>query len=163
MATLYFRDAFVFDENCEHLATSVPKPFTPLPLTRIGITRGRGTPDDRIVEHAREAGCIIVTADRQDFKREMKLAASRCTAARCYEGGGMITVPGGSLGIPFGKISKAMAVNGSPVNWHDVYTCNLHVALYRDGKFAVKPLPVCEFFRKDHADCERCKKLGLVA
>ena len=162
MSGLYFR-GFVCDEDSLHLRDSLPASdiFT---LAEIGITLGRGSPDEAVVRHARESGCIVVTGNKSDFVTEMRLAAQRCTPAECFEGGGMITVPAGIQRLRFNKITNDLWLTGQRVRWMDVYTCNLHVALHRDGKVVVNQLPVCEFFLKGHAaECEDCQRLGIGA
>lgn len=162
MSSLYFR-GFVCDEDCQHLAASLPtsEVFT---LAQIGITMGRGTPDGAVVKHARESGCIVITGNKSHFVREMRLAARRCTPAECFEGGGMITVPSGLERLPFTRMSRSLALDGKPVGWGDVFTCNLHVDVQRAGIVVVKRLPVCDIFVRDHvALCEACQILGIGA
>jgi hypothetical protein len=130
-------------------------------LAEIGITKNRGTKDSAVLRHARDAGCIVITGNRSDFAVEMRNAAKLCTPTKCCEGGGMITVPNGVPSFPFGKISTKLTLNEKPVWWSDVFTCNLHVAVNRDG-FAVRPLPLCDFFRNDHEGCEICVGFGIV-
>lgn len=115
MSSIYFR-GFVCDEDCQHLAESLPSGdvFT---LSDIGITIGRGTPDAAVVRHARESGCILVTGNKSHFVREMRLAAQRCTPARCFEGGGMITVPSGLDRLPYANLARRMTLGLERIGW----------------------------------------------
>lgn len=152
---------FVCDEDCQHIAVSLPSASV-VALSKIGITIGRGTPDSAVVYHAREHGRVLVTGNKSDFAREMKEAADRCTPAKCFEGGGMITVPSGVREIQFSKISRSLELNGVSVNWNDVFLCNLWIDLLRDGSYRIKRLPLCPIFKRDHvAECGRCQELGF--
>jgi hypothetical protein len=153
---------FVCDEDSQHLRDSI-RHYSIVALSEIGITVGKGSPDDAVIRHAREAGRIIVTANESDFAKEMTRAAARCTPSKCYEGGGMITVPNGVRSFPFRKISRALRLGEVDIDWADVFICNLHVQVRRGGEFRVRRLPICEYFLKDHADCEACAELGILA
>ncbi len=160
MSIIKFWD-FVCDEDSLHLAESLTgaRVFT---LAEIGITVGRGTPDAAVVQHARDAGCIVLTGNKSDFVREMRLAAQRCTPAECFEGGGMITVPSGLERLAFAKMTRNLRLDGEKIDWEDVFLCNLHVDIHRSGVIVVKRLPVCEFFVKNHVvDCEVCQRLKI--
>lgn len=160
MSTIGFR-GFVCDEDSQHLAESLTgeRVFT---LAEIGITIGRGTADAAVVKHARDSGCIVVTGNKSDFVREMRLAAMRCTPAECFEGGGMITVPSGLDRLSLRKIARDLKLDEHEIDWVDVFGCNLHVDVQRSGVIVVKRLPVCEFFVKNHVvDCEACQRLKI--
>lgn len=160
MSSIEFR-GFVCDEDSQHLASSiVGQPV--YTLRKIGITTGRGTPDAAVVKHARDSGCIVVTGNKSDFVREMRFAAQRCTPAECFEGGGMITVPSGLERLAFTNITRKLRLDGETVDWVDVFACNLHVDVLRNGEVVVKRLPLCEFFVKNHAaECDVCQRLGI--
>jgi hypothetical protein len=163
MATLNFR-GFVCDEDSQHLASSFGNHESVVaPLSAIGITVGRGTPDAAIVRHAREAGRVVVTANESHFARLMVDSAQNCeSASDCYCGGGMIAVPNGVPRFDFRRISREMAAGSPVVYWPDVFICNLRVDVRRDGSFTVKPLRVCQFFRRDHGDCPDCERLAPI-
>jgi hypothetical protein len=148
VAGLYFQ-GFVCDEDSQHLQAQMGRyGRLVVPLSRIGITVGRGTPDWAVVQHARGAGRIVITGNRSDFAREMDKAAERCVPGHCFEGGGMVSVASGISSLPFVRISRTMTFNGLSVLWEDVYMCNLHVAVYRDETFSVRSLPVCDIFKR---------------
>jgi hypothetical protein len=161
MARVYFH-AFVCDEDSGHLEACISG-YPVVPLSKIGITKGRGTEDPPVVRHARDSGCIVITANKSHFATEMRRAANRCEPADCVCGGGMITVPNGMPKFQFRKITKAMRLGTEPITWSDVFTCNLHVSVQRNDSFTVRRLPVCEYFLRDHADCDDCIRLGIRA
>ena len=130
-------------------------------LAEIGITVGRGTPDEAVLHHAREAGRVLITANESDFAVEMKRAAQRCTPSKCYEGGGMITVPNGMQSFPYMTMSRTMRLGEAEIGWDDVFFLNLHVQVQRDRKFRVQRLPICPYLLKDHTECETCAHLGI--
>jgi hypothetical protein len=93
----------------------------------------------------------------------MKLAANLCTPTHCREGGGMITVPNGVPRFQFSRITQTMKVNGCRVYWEDIFLCNFHVAVRRNGTPVINHLPLCEFFRRRHVDdCAICQQLGVA-
>jgi hypothetical protein len=96
---IYFQ-GFVCDEDSQHLRACIRRQSV-VSLAEIGITVGRGTPDEAVLRHAREAGRVLITANESDFAVEMKRAAQRCTPSKCYEGGGMITVTNGMPSFPY--------------------------------------------------------------
>jgi hypothetical protein len=51
---------FVCDEDSQHLASSI-RHYSVVSLSEIGITIGRGSPDDAVLRHAREAGRVLIT------------------------------------------------------------------------------------------------------
>lgn len=157
---IYFQ-GFVCDEDSQHLRPCI-RHQSVVSLSEIGITVGRGTPDEAVLRHAREAGRVLITANESDFAVEMKRAAQRCTPSRCYEGGGMITVPNGVWSFPFTTISRTMQLGEAKIGWDDVFILNLHVQVRRDGTFRVQRLPVCPYLLKEHADCETCAELGIL-
>jgi hypothetical protein len=160
MAKIYFT-GFVCDEDSQHLSDSFPSGYM-APLSQIGITVGAGSPDRAVLLHARDAGRIVITGNKSDFAQEMLLASKRCTPMRCVEGGGMITVPSGLPKLSYRKLERSLNLNGKDIDWPDVFTCNLHVDIHKNGDVLVKPLPVCDIFKKDHiATCERCQELGI--
>jgi len=69
MGRLLFR-GFVCDEDSQYLADSFPSGMI-VPLSAIGITVGRGTPDLAVMDHAREAGRIVVTGNGNDFAKSL--------------------------------------------------------------------------------------------
>lgn len=162
MSSVYFR-GFVCDEDSTHLGASIAgvHGYALFTLQEIGITPNRGTKDSAVLRHARDAGCIFVTANTSDFAMEMRNAAKLCTPGKCCEGGGMITVTNGMRSFPFAKISMKMKLNDKPVGWSDVFTCNLHIDVNKSG-FAVRTLPLCEIFLKDHEGCPACESYGIV-
>lgn len=161
MSALYF-EGFVVDEDSQHLASSVTGNYSVVTLPEIGITLGRGSPDRAVIEHAREAGRIVITGNGSDFVQEMRRAADRCNSYRCYEGGGMITVPSGLERLPFTRMTNQLTLNGERISWEDVFVCNLHVALHADLKVDVRSLPLCKYFLQRHAECPDCRRLGIV-
>lgn len=162
MASIFF-EGFVCDEDSERMIPFLKRAKLPVyPLSRIGITRGKGSPDRAIQRHARDRGMIIVTGNVRHFRREMREAAKLCNSYACFEGGGLITVPNELQSAPFGRIGKTMKLGAEPIIWEDVFACNLRVAIYMDGSVRVSPLPICEIFKKLHSDCEPCMRLGIV-
>jgi hypothetical protein len=132
-------------------------------LPSIGITLGRGSKDRPVQRHARDAGRIIVTGNGSDFALEMESAAKRCrSATECFCGVGMITVPNGMDRVAYSAITRELRLGQERISWVDVFACNLEVRIRRDGSFEVLRQPVCEFFLRDHADCEDCQRLGIV-
>jgi hypothetical protein len=48
------------------------------------------------------------------------------------------------------------------VGWEDIFACNLHVDIQRNGQILVKRLPVCGFFIRNYvAVCAACQRLGI--
>lgn len=132
-------------------------------LSEIGITKGRGSPDEAIVQHARDAGRIVVTGNAWDYTSAIRGAALKCRPGVCYEGGGLISVPNGKRSYPFKRIERTMTLDGASIGWEDVYLCNLHIRVNRDGSFDVLRLPLCEYFIRDHANhCARCIELSIA-
>lgn len=152
---------FVCDEDSQHLASSI-RHYSVVSLSEIGITIGRGSPDDAVLRHAREAGRVLITGNESDFAAEMELAAQRCTPSKCCEGGGMITVPNGMPTFPFGKINRMLQFNDVRIGWDEVFFQNLHVQVQRTGEFCVRRLPICPYLLRDHTDCETCASLGVL-
>lgn len=162
MSRILFR-GFVCDEDSQHLSSSFPAEQI-VPLTAIGITIGRGTADSAVLAHARQAGRILVTSNVSDFAKEMRAATGQCTSAsECRCGAGMITVPNGTQQIPFSAVTRSLRLGDKSVSWEDVFVCNLQVAVRRGGTAEVVRRPICRFFLQDHADCEDCQRLGIVA
>jgi hypothetical protein len=157
---IYFQ-GFVCDEDSQHLRGSI-RHHSVVSLSEVGITVGRGSPDEAVLRHAREAGRILITANESDFAVEMKHAANRCTPSKCYEGGGMITVPNGLPSFAFTTISRTMRLADTAIGWDEVFFLNLHVQVQRDGRFSVRRLPICRYLLKDHVDCETCAELGVL-
>jgi hypothetical protein len=164
MARIDFR-GFVCDEDALWVDPIIRKTRygRVLTLAQIGITKNSGSPDDAIVQHARDHGAIIVTSNSSDFRKCMDLAAKRCTAGECCEGCGLITVPSGLGDFSFARISRKLRFNDLNVDWEDVFMCNLRVTISKLGEPHVSKLPMCDYFKKDHcAECDRCLELGFV-
>jgi hypothetical protein len=72
----------------------------------------------------------------------------------------MITVQSGMDSFPFLHITRTMKLGDQEVTWSDVFACNLHVAVNREG-FEVRRLPLCQWFYRDHTGCPDCERLGI--
>ena len=162
MAGVVFQ-GFVLDEDSGHLLRSMRSVARQIvSLSQIGITKGCGSPDEAIIQHARNAGRIVVTGNTWDYTSAIRDAALKCRPGVCYEGGGLISVPNGTWSYPFKQIERTMTLDDAPIGWEDVYLCNLHIRVNRNHSFDVLRLPLCEYFIRDHAlNCTRCIALSV--
>ncbi len=154
--------AFVVDECNLDLAAFIQG--YPIRTYRdIGLERGAS--DQKLVEHANYYGAIIVSRNKRDFRKEMRLAAARSNLAECYEGAGLVTVPDGLERIDFKSITRNLRFNSHRVTWEDVYQVNLEVRIHRTIGTApeVTLLPRCIKCLRDHEDCDVCASLGITS
>lgn len=90
MSGIYFA-GFLADEDSYCLGESV-RHHRVLSYDDVGLARG--TADEKVVEHARSHGAIVMTRNWKDFKFVMqRLARSSsgdCQAMRCHEGAGLL-------------------------------------------------------------------------
>ena len=155
---------FLVDECCGVLASSLRFPV--LTYSDVGI--GRGTPDDKVLEHAHDHGVIVVTRNRSDFVHAAEKAAREssegaCKAMRCQDGIGLVTVADGLTEFHFDRVTKSLRLGPHEIIWHDVFMLNLRVHIRPDQQVAVGMLPRCERCMNDHVDeCERCTTLGVL-
>ena len=157
---LYFR-AFVCDEDCGNLASSIPRRFGLMSLEEIGISPR--TADQVIVKHARNFGCIIITRNEVDFEQAMRAAPLSCNSQYCQCGCGLVTVSARLPELPFELITRSLSINGIPIDWDIVFAANLQVSVRANGTADVTRLPMCSWERSRHADCEPCMRLAAVA
>jgi len=151
--------AFVIDE-CNLDLTEFVRGYPLRAYKDLGLERGAS--DQKLVEHANYHGAIIVSRNKRDFQKEMRLAAERSTAGACYEGAGLVTVPDGLERFDFKFISRNLRFDGQRVTWEDVYQVNLEVLIHRDVGHPpeVRLLPRCERCLREHEGCDVCASLG---
>lgn len=129
----YIGPGFVVDECDLDLAEFI-RGYPIYTYKDIGLEHGAS--DQKFVEHANYHGAIIVSRNKRDFRKEMRLAADRSTLSECFEGAGLVMVPDGLECFDFRAISRNLLYRDQRVTWVDVYQINLEVIVRRELNIA---------------------------
>ena len=159
----YYDIAFLPDEDSLGLGESI-RHYRVLSYQDAGLSRGAS--DDKVADHARYHGAIVITRNVRDFRCVMRDAAQfssreSCRAGHCHEGGGVVTVAPGLAHFHFERVTRALSINGKSITWEDVFVLNLRIHIDTGERVTVTFLPRCERCLAKHADCQICRELGV--
>ncbi len=106
--------------------------------------------DAEIVARARELGAIIVTANGDDYEKEIKRFLQKSQRNYCYDLYGLVVVPNRAATqervLP--GIAAKLRFNGKPISWDEVWRENYLVRAQSDGRVEVRELGRCFYCKK---------------
>lgn len=141
---------FLFDCNVTKIAAAFPK------KRRVGLSNLRlpnNASDARIVEAACEHSLVIVTANGDDFVREIKKFQKLKARKVCRELRGLIIVPGHfeDQKRAVARAEERLRWGSRAIRWFDVWDKNLCVHLTTEGAPSVTRFPVCFYCEQNLA------------
>ena len=109
--------------------------------------------DGQIVKLAWQLQYIIVTANGDDFVKEIDLFQRNMTYKSCHDLFGLLVVPDGAIAQvrTLRDLTERLRFGGRRVSWEEVMDRNLYVRAKNRGPLEIRP------FRR----CLYCKKLEL--
>jgi hypothetical protein len=138
---------FLFDNDSHAAARFFPdKRAITLVQAKISPTAS----DAEIVAEARELGATIVTANGDDYEKEIKRFLQKSQRNDCYDLFGLVVIPNPAAiqerVLP--GLSAKLRFNGKAISWDDVWRENYLVRVHSNGTVEVRELGRCFYCRK---------------
>ena len=110
----------------------------------------QAAPDSEVVATAREMECIIVTANGQDFEREIKQFLQKSQRKDCFDLFGLVVIPNPAAiqARVLPGLSEKLRINGKRISWEDVWQENYLVSVHADSSVDVRELGRCFYCKK---------------
>jgi hypothetical protein len=138
---------FLFDNDSQAAAKFFPDKRV-ITLTQAKLSTA--APDAEIVARARELGSIIVTANGDDYEREIKRFLQKSQRNDCYDLFGLVVIPNPAAiqerVLP--GLSAKLRFNGKAISWDEVWRENYLVRVHSDGTVEVRELGRCFYCKK---------------
>jgi hypothetical protein len=138
---------FLLDESVKHLKHLFPR--------KRAITIGdAGLPgnssDAAIVRKAWELEYILVTANGDDFVREVNRFQRQMMINDCHDLSGLLVVPDGAITQEraLRRLEARLRFGGKSITWEQVHGKNLYVRATRAGAPEIRPFRRCLYCKK---------------
>jgi hypothetical protein len=138
---------FLFDNDSQAAAKFFPEKRV---ITLAQAKVYTAASDAEIVARARELGAIIVTANGDDYEREIKRFLQKSQKNDCYDLFGLVIIPNPAAiqeRVLPGLASK-LRFKGEAITWDDVWRENYLVRVHSDGTLEVRELGRCFYCKK---------------
>ena len=108
------------------------------------------TSDAKIVARARELEAIIVTANGEDYEKEIKRFLQKSQRNDCYDLFGLVVIPNPAAiqerVLP--GLAAKLRFKGKAISWDDVWRENYLVRVHSDSRVDVRELGRCFYCKK---------------
>lgn len=142
--------SFLLDRDVSKAVSMFPPKRT---RTAASVGLQENAPDSSIVEKAWELESIIVTANGDDFVREVKKFSLSTKRKDCHDLFGLVILPS-KFEIQkrtLRDIASRLRFKGKQVTWDDVWRNNLCVRVKSDGDPDLSELPRCFYCTHNNA------------
>lgn len=138
---------FLLDESVRHLKGEFPR-HRAITTTEAGLQPDAS--DAEVVRKAWDLQYIIVTANGDDFVREIRRFQRQMMQANCRDLRGLLVVPDGSItqARALKRLADNLRFGGNPITWEQVNQWNLYVRARKSGAPEIRPFPRCRYCRK---------------
>ena len=135
---------FLLDESVRHLKGCFPR-HRAITTTEAGLRPNAS--DAEVVKKAWDLQYIIVTANGDDFVREIRRFQRQMMRANCRDLRGLVVVPDGSLTQTraLRQIARSLRFGGRPIGWEQVNEWNLYVRVQRSSSPEIRRFPRCRY------------------
>ena len=138
---------FLFDNDSQAAAKFFPEKRV---ITLAQAKLSHATSDAKIVARARELEAIIVTANGDDYEKEIKRFLQKSQRNDCYDLFGLVVIPNPAATqervLP--ELSAKLRFNSKRISWDDVWRENYLVRVHSDGTVEVRELGRCFYCKK---------------
>jgi hypothetical protein len=138
---------FLFD-NDSQMATKFFPNKRAITLAQAKISPAAS--DAEIVAEARELQAIIVTANGDDYEKEIRRFLQKSQRNDCYDLFGLLVIPNPSAiqerVLP--NLAAKLRFKGKAISWDDVWRENYLVRVHSDGIVEVRELGRCFYCKK---------------
>jgi hypothetical protein len=138
---------FLFDNDSQSAAKFFPEKRV---ITLAQAKLSPASSDAKIVVRARELGAIIVTANGDDYEKEIKRFLQKSQRNDCYDLFGLVVIPNPAATqdrvLP--GLSAKLRFNSKRISWDDVWRENYLVRVHSDGTVEVRELGRCFYCKK---------------
>lgn len=147
---LMFTYGFALDNGVNHLRNWLPHGRS-RSLSELGLTVDAS--DAAIVRKAVEESLIIVTANGDDFLREIEVYRKTSTRNKgCHDANGLLIVMDAHRPRrTFQEVTASLRLDRTPVSWANVTDDNLLVRLMLGDRVSVTMLPRCFYCARESA------------
>ena len=138
---------FLFDNDSQAAARFFPEKRV---ITLAQAKVSTAASDAEIVTRARELGAIIVTANGEDFEKEIKRFLQKSQRNDCYDLFGLVVIPNPAAiqeRVLLGLAAR-LRFKGKAISWDDVWRENYLVRVHSDSRVDVRELGRCFYCKK---------------
>ena len=106
--------------------------------------------DAEVVAAAWDMECIIVTANGQDFEKEIKQFLQKTQREDCHDLFGLVVIPNAAAiqNRVLPGLAGKLRFNGKSITWDDVWRKNYLVRVHSSGNVDVRELGRCFYCKK---------------
>jgi hypothetical protein len=138
---------FLFDNDSHAAAKFFPEKRV---ITLAQAKVSTAASDAEIVARARELGAIIVTANGEDYEKEIKRFLQKSQRNDCYDLFGLVVIPNPAAiqerVLP--GLGAKLRFSGKAISWDDVWRENYLVRVHSDSAVDVRELGRCFYCKK---------------
>lgn len=138
---------FLFDNDSHAAAKFFPEKRV-IALAQAKVSTAAS--DAEIVARARELGAIIVTANGEDYEKEIKRFLQKSQRNDCYDLFGLVVIPNPAAiqerVLP--GLAAKLRFNRKAISWDDVWRENYLVRVHSDSTVDVRELGRCFYCKK---------------